>query len=461
MKTTTERISDYIAGAVFQDLPGEVVKIAKQHILDSVSNMIGGQRLEASKIVMRLFSEFKGAPQATVLASGSKLPLLHAIYVNSYLGNVLDYDDNYLGEGFGGHPGSAIIPPALAVAEQLEAPGKELITSVVIGYEVALHVGAAIAPTKARGVQVLPLATWQSLGAAAAAAKLLHLDREETRNALGLAGVTVPVPSGRKWGEAKDEEGPVSWAKNNFGWASMGAVLGPLLAKRGFLGNRQVFDGDHGFWIMAGSDRCEFDKLVAGLGEDYMLLKAGIKKYPACWWAQSALEAVDELEKESLAVDEIREINLMIFHEAVENLSNFSPKNPVDVQFSLPYLIALKLSKHSLLNVSEEVLLDNRVQSLARKVHIREGKDAEESYPQKTRTTVCVKLEGKQALCKTVEIPKGDFRRPLGLDELEMKCIGLLAPFFSRERSKRIIKDVSHIEDSGNIRTMISGWYSS
>lgn len=461
-RTVTEIMADYISRIIIDDLPEDVVKIATDQILNSVCNMIGGQRLKSSRIVTELFEEFGGSSQATVLVSGHRLPLIHTLYVNGYSANALDYDDSYMGDGFGGHPGSAIIPAALALAEHLEATGKELVASVVIGYEVALRIGAAIAPSKARKAQVWPLATWQSLGAAAAAASLLHLNREKTRHALGLAGISMPVPAGKKWGEAKDEEGPVSWAKNNFGWASMGAVLGAILSDRGFWGNRQIFDGDRGFWVMAGSDRWQPDKLVNGFGKEYLILKTCIKKYPACWWAQSALEAIEELKrKHNITPEVIEYVNVDTIHDAVYNLSKFSPESPIDVQFSIPYLIALELSNHSLLDVTEEVLLDKEVQLIAQKVRVREATAAEEAYPKKTLAEVCVKFEGKEAVCKTVDIPKGDFRRPLTQEELENKCFGLLEPFFSREKAERIIRDVSHIADCTNVRRLVDGWYSS
>lgn len=462
--SVTKRISEYIEKANFDEIPQNVIEFAKQQIADSICNMIGGQRIEASKIIMKIFEEFRGIPEATVLASGIRLPVLHAIYINSYLANSLDYDDTYLGRGFGGggHPGSPIIPASLAIAEKLETTGKELITSVIAGYEVALRIGAAIKPSKERAKQVAPLATWQSLGATAASARLLRLDCEKTLNAFGLAGVSVPVPAGRRWGEAKDEEGPVSWVKNNYGWASMGAVLASMLASRGFLGNRQIFDGERGFWVMAGSDRCDFDKLTDGLGKNYIMLRTGIKKYPACWWAQSPIEAVEELQKENtIDVAKIRSVKVMTFHEAVHNLSKYPPAHLVDLQFSLPYLIALKLTKHSLLNVLKEDLADNQVYQIARKIDIQESKYAEESYPDKTVATVSIELENGKTLSKTVEIPKGDSLRSLDSEEFKEKFVELLEPYFDLKKAETILSDIYSLESIGNVAKMIQKWYKS
>ena len=191
-------------------------------MLDSIGCSVGGSRLEPGKIVVEFFEGIGGTPEATVFATGKRLPLMNAVYVNAFLANVLDFDDTYANLA---HPGATVIPPALAVAEKIRANGRRLLTAVVVGYETSLRVGLAIQATPDRYKQVLGLSTWQIVGSAVVAGKLLEFARKQMSNAIGLACVNAPVPCTRKLG-LELEERPFAWSKNNYGWAAMGGVMG-------------------------------------------------------------------------------------------------------------------------------------------------------------------------------------------------------------------------------------------
>jgi 2-methylcitrate dehydratase PrpD len=451
-------MASYILEEEFDSLPEPVVNAAMRQIANSVANMIGGYRSLPSQILLRVLSPLAGADQATILATGAKVPVLHAVCVNANLANALDYDDMFSGPGFGGHPGSAIVPPALALAEYLNSSGEDLIAAVVVGFETAVRVGAAIAPSPERAKHILPLATWQSLGAVAAAARLLHLNPDQTSNAIGLAAVLMPLPSGKKWGELRGDPGPVSWAKNGYGWASMGAVFASQLAAEGFLGNPGIFEGPNGFWVMAGSDRFEQGKLLAGLGKEYAILRGSLKRYPACWHAQSSLEALAELRKETpIVADDVDEVTLAVCAGAALVLANYERMTPVGIPFSLSYLTALALLDKPLLDVSEKTLQDRQLQALARRVTVCEGD--EPTPPGESPATVSIRLRSGQTVSKTVTVPKGDYRGPLTDDELYGKCKELMQGIVGARTVERVLGDLPKLTTCAGVGDMVRRWY--
>ena len=107
-----------------------------------------------------------------------------AAYQNGIQANALDYDDAFENDGKGmGHPGSTIIPTAIAVGEKVCASGEEILSAIVAGYEVTNRIIQAIQPTPKRHKQVWGVAVHQSFGSAIVASKLMKLSIEQLRNA--------------------------------------------------------------------------------------------------------------------------------------------------------------------------------------------------------------------------------------------------------------------------------------
>lgn len=442
-----EAVSRYIADAEYSRIPGEVVEAAKGYILDSVGCTIGGTRLGPSGIVMDVFAEMGGAEEATVLGVGTRLPTPHAAYVNAYLNNALDFDDTYLRRG---HPASAVIPAALAVAERVRASGRDLLQAIILGYEVSLRIGGAIMATPERYRQVWGLSTWQIFGAITAGAKLLKLDAERTRHAFGLGGVNAPVPNMRKLGLEKEDR-PFSWIKNNYGWASMGAVLGCLMAQRGFVGNRHILDGERGFWVMAGSDRCDFAAMTAGLGEDYLMPNTGFKPYACCRWTQTALDAAHDLcIRHAIDPTGISRVDVYTFGELVENFWGTRPVSIFDAQYNLPYVLALELMDRSpRRGLAEGDLEDPGVLALFGKVTLHLDPEADRRFFERALIPVrlVVTLQDGRELEAYAEAPTGaPGGPPFTLEDLKAKFHALVEPVLGRQRAMELERVVMRLD---------------
>ncbi|MGD2271328.1 MAG: MmgE/PrpD family protein [Desulfobacterales bacterium] len=448
---TTYALADLTRSLTFDEVPAEVVVKAKELILDSVACMIGGVRTVQGETIIELFGSMHGEPDAGIYGTRKRMPLLNAIYANSYIATVLDFDDTY-----DGHPGSTVVPVALSIGEVNDVSGISLIEAVICGYEVGIRVSNGIKPTPERTKKVRGINTWQIFCAAAVAAKLLQLDRDSTAHSYGHAAVHAPVPSLRKWGFI---DGKIQWLKNNFGWTSYGGVLSSMLAREGFVADTTIFDGEDGFWIMASSDQCNYGALREPLGA-WHILKVHTKPYSACRHIHPTLDAVSAiLQQARPKPEDVERVDVETFYEVVNDYA-FLPSTPFDVAFSAPFLIALLL--HHIPPgpsfFSEEPLRDDAIGRTARKVTIREWDEASQLYPLVNRelmSKVSITLRDGKVNKQTVRIPKGDPRNPMSEEELFEKFDTLATPVLGRHKSEEIYQKIIYeLEDLRSVREL-------
>ncbi|MAY33038.1 MAG: hypothetical protein CMM86_10585 [Rhodovulum sp.] len=334
---TTKVLSEYAISTRYEHYPTEVTNRAKRVIIDTVGCMFGGAPTALGRSMLETMTASGETGTSTVVGSNARFGAATAALVNGTNANALDFDETL--EGIG-HPSASVIPAALAVGELHRISGKAFLTGILTGFDVGNRIGKAIQPSYERLQQVWNVGTWQTLGAAAAAARVLKLDLLQTQHAYGIAGATAPLPNTQKWGWDLAER-PIHWVKEPTGWASWTGATAALLAARGFVGNRFILDGPKGFWIMAGSDRCDFDAMVTGLGEDFAVMDLSLKPYPCCRWQHAALDCVEAIiSTNDLGAIDIKSVDIYSF-DWVEAFEVYGPKDMVDAEFSLPYSVTM------------------------------------------------------------------------------------------------------------------------
>ncbi len=453
-RTYCQALAEILTSVSFSMLPDKVVQRATELILDSIGCMIGGTQLEQGRTVIKMFSSMGGASEATIPTRLERVPALYASYVNSYLANLLDYDDTY-----NGHPGATTIPPALAIAEKVEASGKDLIEAVIAGYEAGIRVSEAIMRSPMRE-QVVSGATWQVFNAAAAAGKLLGLDADGMAQSLSLAALNAAVPSTHRLG-LRDGKG--AWVKGNFCWLSMGGVMAALLAQKGFRGNESIFDGEKGFWVMAGSDQFDPQRLTHGLDEGYSVEKVHVKPYTTCRYLHPTLDALQWiLSEQDFLPEMIARIDVATFRKWGEGFT-FYPVDPFNAPFSLPYALAVRVLgvRPGYQYFDEELLRDPKVRQIADKVHFSSWPEADELIKQGIRggrkemiSKVRLTLKSGQCWEKEVRIPRGDPRNPLTKEELDEKFLSLAQSVLGERKARDIIRLVCHLDGVPNVQEL-------
>src|SRR5215472_2932951 len=223
MAHETVRLAEYAAALRYEDLPAAVVRQAKECIIDTVAAAICGSTL----------------PWSRILGRGSAVQAPAAALTNGALGHAFELD-SLTRPGAGAHPGATVLPPALAVAQQVGASGKALIAAVVAGNEVMIRIGRATGHTnEARGFHAP--GTTGPFGAAVACGLLLGLDERAMTNAIGIAGSLA----GGLLEFARGDGGMVK--RLHLGRASEAGVLAASLAAGGFEAPRTVIEGRFGF----------------------------------------------------------------------------------------------------------------------------------------------------------------------------------------------------------------------
>lgn len=452
LKLDTARIiARFICGLKFQDLPVDVVDKCKRLILHEVGCAFGGAKTMIGNALIEV-AKFIGGPGFSTIFGGPKSSCLNAAFVNSMLANILDYDDEI---PLAGHPGATAIPPALALAEMEKASGKDLVTSVVAGYEISIRACRAMWPTSERSHKVLGLGSLQVFGAVAAAGKILNLNEDQMTNAIGIAGANAPVPSVCKTVEGKHG---VTMSKNNYGTAVAAGLSAAILGKNGFTGPEDIFDGDTGFWRMYNTDRYEPNIMVNDLGKRYYILDVCYKAYPAIYFAHGAINALMNIvERYGIRSDEVIEI-VVKSHEAHTNLAaiptyqNYEPKDLCQAAFSIPYLMAVTLLriKPGIDWFEEKLLRDPTILELARKVKIVYEPTEEKEIPGMPDTTVEVKTS-RETFKHRVRFPLGSPQNPMSLSLLEDKFKALSRGFIKDNVIKQFIKGMYHLEEVKDI----------
>lgn len=327
------------------------------------------------------------------------------------------------------------IPTAVAMAEAENLTGRELIEAVVIGYDIFIRLGSAINPDLLlRGFHTT--ATVGAFASAAAASKLLGLNRLQTENALALAGLQgagllEALGSG-------DTGKPFQVGK-----AAQAGVLAALLAQRGADGPVDILEGEKGFFRAFADKACPVEAICEKLGALFQIKGVYFKKHAACRHIHPALDAVAEFAaRHELRIGEIEAIEIETYTIA-KNLTGHltGGTSELAAKFSMPVAVALLLvfgaSDASVYR--KKYVSDPNVQAVARKVTVSANPRRDRSYPKKRGAGVTVRMK-KQPYRHEVDYPRGEPENPLGDDELMHKYEKNTRSLYSRGRAD-IIRD--------------------
>lgn len=453
----TKELATYAVETEFEDYPKEVIDQVKIFILDSIGCMFGGCHTNLGKAIITPIKNMGGAEESTIVGGGIKVPTIQAAFVNGTTANALDYDDTLLGIG---HPGASIIPAALAIGEWRKASGKDVINAILIGYDIGDRIGLAIQPTYERLQHVWGVGTWQTFSSVSAAAKILNLDLAKTLNAYGVAGATAPLPNTQKWGWDISER-PIHWVKEPTGWPCWTGTTAAVLAYNGFVGNNYILDGDNGFWIMAGSDQCDYNKMTDGLGSEFEILtNIAIKPYSSCRWQHATLDCINELKQENdLTPEEIKEILIYSF-AWVKSHEIYRPADMVDAQFSIPYTATMIL-----LGIhpgpawyTQDNLKNEEILNLSKKVKVKIDPEIDRSYFEEDQLSARVEImtQNGDKLERFVGTPSGDPRNPISNQAIEEKFRNQALYSLEPSQVERIIEKIYEFETIEDISTLMS-----
>ena len=404
----------------FSDLPRDVVEFAQVCVLDLIGTACGGLGTRLSRIIRDHASDqFGTGRRATrLMFDGRKVSAVGAALANGMTIDAFDAHDGHVLTK--GHAGAAVLPAALAFAESTAPSGRDFLTDIVIGYEVAIRAGIA---THRTCCDYHTSGSWNALGAAAIGARRLTMDAAQTREALGIAEYHGPRSQMMRCIDFP------TMVKDGSGWGAMTGVSAALLAADGFTGAPAL--------VVEGEKVAD---LWADLGQRWRLLEMYFKPYPVCRWAQPAVEAaLDLVRRHALKAEAIHSIEIASFHEAVR-LAARTPRTTEEAQYSLPFPVAAAVVRGRLAaaEITEGAFADPEIRRLSEGMVLRERNDFNERFPAARYAQVAFVLRDGRRIESADTTTRGDPSTPLPPGALPEKFSSLADPVIGPTRRAQI-----------------------
>jgi len=377
---------------------------AVTYALDTLAVTLAGYVAPSSGPVIRTLTAAAGKPQATLFGVGRVTSVWDAALGNGAMAHALELDDDHRIAVL--HPGAVIVPAAFAVAEEAHASGRQLLSGILAGYEIACRLGEVFRGSQFyHGVHPTPLCG--VFGAALAASTILGLDAETTARALGIAGTQA---SGLTEWKADG-----SWIKRlHPGRAAHAGVLSAYLAREGFTGPATIIEGPGGFINAFGyGEKLDMGALTDGLGTELHGVGTAIKPFPSCRFGHGAIDLALEARAAGLTPAEIAAIRIRIYRTDVLSYHTV-PRNPVDAQFNLPYVVAVALAtgQVTLGDFTEAAIARPEILDVTRRIAVTEDPEFNAKYPAEYFVELAIDLAGGGTRTLLSTCPSGDPEAP-------------------------------------------------
>jgi 2-methylcitrate dehydratase PrpD len=457
-KTYAEKLADYAVTIPFEALPPDVVTTTKQSIMDNFGCMLAAWDNTSVKIVTDMVCTFGGDQQSSIIGCWEKVPAPWAAYCNGVGNHAIELDDHISHKHSLNHPGVVSVPPALALGEYLQVSGKELITSVVLGYEITCRINRTVPPgfeNFERGFH--GTAITGLFGAAALAGRLLNLSADKIALAMGICGSLAAGST--------EYRASGAWTKRlHAGNASKNGILAALLAQSGFTGPPTVLEGRHGFLnSYFGKGNYDTSVLTRELGSSWEIRHIQYKPFACAGLIHSPATAALSLKNtHEISADEIAEIQIRTSSQMIKEFSEpfeikTSPRVEVDAQFSLPFTIALIFCQGSAMadDFSEENLKDENIRKIARLVKCIPDPEIEKVWPKDEPSEVAVHFKDGRVATERVPCAKGSLENPMTLENLIEKYNILAAHTLTEEQISRSVDFLMDLEKEPDISKLI------
>ena len=413
-----ERLAEHALNTRFEDLSADVVEAARARLIDTLGCTLGGAMAPGNGAMLDLVRSWGGTAQATVLAHGDRVPLQHAALLNSMMCRSFDFEatgpeaEGINGGRMVGHVCATTEPLALAVAEHRQASGRELLTSVVIGGDIAARIAVAHEFDFDRNFEVC--GTANAIGATALTARLMGLTAPELVNAFGIVLHLLGGSFQSLWDGVDSFKLPGATAASH-------AVLAVEMARRGFGGVRDALESPQGYFALFGN-KPEPARVLADLGRLYYA-KGMHKLHPSCYGNHNPIDtALEIVGQHAFGADEIDSVVLDVPPNRVRHFLN-QPMRAEDGQvralFSIPFAIANVLLRRCVRMEHYTAPLMHEPALLALTHQVRLEPTLPLGRNQASRLTV--RLRDGRSFSAARQVPVGWAENPVGPDAVREK----------------------------------------
>lgn len=447
----TLELANWIASTRWEDFPEAAVATAKKGIVDCLGCTLAGSAQPIAGILADFTGETGGAPKATVLGRGIRASAPAAALMNASMAHSLAYDD--INASIKGHPSVVLVPTALAVAEEEDLPGRDVVLAYMVGFEVACRLGAALSVAYADQLGWHPTAPIGAVAAAAAASRLLRLEAEQTAMALSLAASQACG--------LRQNFGTMTKSLHA-GLACRSGVTSARLVKAGFTASTEGLEGRFGFLhAFSGGAGYEPTKVTEGLGSRYYLVDEGmqIKKYPCCGSTHLTLDVLFSLlQDERVETAQIDCVHVFVDFDPPRSLIYDRPSTGGEGKFSMPYVMAAALLDRRInLNTFDDSQVHRpEAQELLRRVTMTRnpGNEGRPSWAER-HTAVRLTLKDGRTLERGARRPP-ELVNGITLDELRTKFLDCAAFALPAESARRLLSQLEALESARSVREVVS-----
>lgn len=411
---------------------------------DQLALQIGISQMPWSRQLLSYAMGQQRPGRSRIAGSDLAMSAADAAFVNGSYGHGFEYDDAHGPSA--SHPGSCVIPAALAIGEELGSSLEDVITAMVAGYEVYARLGVLAAPDLLkRGFH--PHAVLSTFGAAAVAAKLRNFDAETTLHALAIA---LSHASGTT--EYSSTGGSIK--RVHAGIGTRNGMVAADMAAAGITGPRAFLSGNKGFFrsfVQRGTGTDAEARFA--IGEPFQIATVWLKAYCACYCTHAYIDAVRPF---AARVGDIETVEARInpaFDVVVgtANANAFKPRNIEHVQFSLPVQLAFALlGLGNGYRVHRDYLAGQvdmaPVLALMQRVKIVLGPELEPRYPGKFVADVTLTFRDGKTEHVFVEDPIGTDVNPMPKAEQDRKFIELTADVLGQQRAQTLLATLKALD---------------
>jgi 2-methylcitrate dehydratase PrpD len=448
--SVVQALASWAAGLSTAAIPKAIRQLASTCFVDAVGVAMAGSSTKVAGVARAVGEESAGRGSSSVFGTQARFAASSAAFMNGTAAHALDFDDNCYA-GFV-HGSAVIAPAALAVAQQVDASGSDLITAFIAGSECEYAFGAATA-------NVLYDQGWWTtgvlgpIGASVAASRLLGLSSEKMANALSLA---IAAAGGMKACFGTDAKALMA------GRAAEAGVVSALMAARGAVGPMDVVESGNGFARLFNGGVFDADVLGA-LGWSWYFQSPGvdIKRIPVCLSSHASVDAVMELvAAHGISESDIESIVCDVPPIVCANLVYADPATPQQAQFSMQYAIATSLRRGtlSLAHLDASLIRRGELRELMSRIRMHSGPMWNDA---KLRTTapeggnVTLTLRNGTGFTAFRGSPRGSSAHPLSRQELDHKFVSCVSPGMGEEAAGRLAQRLNDLETARSVRNLL------
>ncbi|HEY6350670.1 MAG TPA: MmgE/PrpD family protein [Candidatus Angelobacter sp.] len=440
---TARAFAEFIVSA---RAPEKALAIARTAFLDATGVALAGAVEPGSRIVQKLASaEASGC--CHIWGTPLKTSATWAALANGAAAHALDFDDMCFVSL--AHPSAPLVAATLAAGEQAQTSGRTVLEAYVIGFEIEAILGRTMNPRHyQQGWHCT--STIGTVGAAAAAARLLALDAETATHCLAIAASEA---SGLK------ENFGAMTKPLHAGLAARNAVLAALLAQQGFTANEHALDGPQGFLAAMASEKPDLQPLAENLGRHWEILETGItvKLYPSCAATHPALDAVLDLRRQhNLAVDLIESVEVQVDAVTPPLLTYDRPETGLQGKFSMPFCIAAALvyGQVGLDTFEPSRIHDSRIQQMLPRVTMRVNPALGLGAPALTQAIVKISLGDGRVLLRNANGARGYPAHPASAEEIDKKFLSCGRHALPEDRLQAALDRLHQLEALPDVRQL-------